>query len=69
MAELGASIASDKRTKPDTNCLSDRRKGPSPKPEKGSRDAWRPGGREGVLVAALGNRKGGASRPGASRGC
>ena len=69
MAGLGANATSEKRAKPDANCSPDRKRGPSPKPEKGSRGSWQLSGRGGVSVAVSGNRKGGASRPGAGSEC
>ena len=69
MAGLGTSTALDKRVRLETNCLPNRRRDPSPKPEKGSKSAWGLGGREGVSVAALGNKKGGTSRLGVGKGC
>ena len=68
MAGLGTSAALDKRARSNANCSPDRRRGPSPKSEKGSKGAWEPGGRGGISVAVPGNRKGGVSRPGAGKG-
>lgn len=39
MVGLGASIASDKKARPNTNCLPDRKRGLFFKPKKKSRDA------------------------------
>ena len=69
MTGLGASAASDKRASLDPNCSPDGRRGLSPKPEKGSRSAWGPGGNRGVSITALGNRKGSVDRLGAGKGC
>ena len=69
MVELGASTILNKRARPDANCSPDRRKSSSPKPEKGFRGAWVPGGKGDVAVAELGKRKGAASRPGAGKRC
>lgn len=69
IAELSASIASNKRARPNANYLPYKRRSPSPKLKKGSRGAWGPGGRWGVSVTALGKRKGGKGRPEFGKGC
>lgn len=69
MARLGTSATSDKKARPDADCLPDGRRTLSPKSEKGFRSAWGPGGRGSVSLAAFGKRKRGVGRPGAGRGC
>ena len=69
IARLCTSAASDKRARPNADCLLNERKSSSSKPEKGSRGTWGPGGRRSVSVAISGNRKGGAGRPRAGREC
>ena len=69
MAGLGASIALDKKARSDANCLSDKRRDLSLKPEKGSRGNLGPDGKGGISVAAFGEKKGGIGRHGTGKGC
>ena len=48
MARLGASAALNKIARPNADCLPDKKRGLSPKPEKWSKGTWRPGGKGSV---------------------
>ena len=69
MARLGASAALDKKVRLDANYLPDRSRSLFSKTEKGSKGTCGLDGRGNILVTIMEKRKGGVSRPRASKGC
>lgn len=68
IVRLGTSTISDKKTRLNTNCLPDRKRGLSCKTKKRSRDAWGPNNRGDILVIISGKKKGDIDRPKIGRG-